>query len=306
MSDSGRLAASLAALRSKQLFFLCGAPKSGTTWMQLLLDSHPNVVCSGEGHFCDQLLPRLIDAFNHYNGIVDGKNKTIFSDLRGYPLFRTEHVLYLLATAIALTLGEQAADAATLAVGEKTPDNGHHLPVLAVLFPHAKFIHVIRDGRDCAVSCWFHNQRLTPDWLAQTFPTQDDFFTEYARDWVKYLRAGQEFAAKEPHRYREIRYEDVLADTPREAARLFAFLGVPATDDVVRACCAGTSFESLSRGRTRGEEDRGSFFRRGIAGDWRSHMSGAAAEGFERIAGEWLSRYGYTDGDPGIRARASA
>lgn len=305
MSDPGRLPAALAALRSKQLFFLCGAPKSGTTWTQLLLDAHPHVVCSGEGHFCDHLLPRLIDAFNLHNRIVDGKNKAIFNDIRGYPLFRTDHVFYLLATALALMLGEQGAAAATLAVGEKTPDNGLHLPLLATLFPQARFIHVIRDGRDRAVSCWFHNQRVTPEWLGQAFASQDAFFTECAKEWVRYLRAGQEFGTKEPHRYREIRYEDVLADAPREAARLFEFLGVPATDEVVRACCAGTTFESLSRGRERGDEDRGSFFRKGVAGDWRSHMSDAAAKSFESIAGEWLTRYRYSAGNSGLRARAS-
>ena len=46
-------------LRSKQIFFIGGTAKSGTTWVQLLLDAHPEVSCNGEGHFLDNLKPAL-------------------------------------------------------------------------------------------------------------------------------------------------------------------------------------------------------------------------------------------------------
>jgi hypothetical protein len=293
MFDLRTLAAAAARLRSKQIFFLCGAPKSGTTWLQVLLDAHPSIVCNGEGHFCDQLLPALHDALANYNGMITAKNRTIFGDLRGYPLFRPEHELYLLATAMSLSFGEQADDPALVAIGEKSPDNIRFLPVLDRLFPRAKFIHIIRDGRDGAVSCWFHNQRLTPDWVSQNFATMDDFVARYAQEWEQAVRAGREFAAQRPGHFLEVRYEDMIADTPAVAMRVFAFLGVAADDDRVRDCCARGSFEALSHGRARGEEDRGSFFRKGAVGDWRLHLSAAAVQHFERTAGDWLARLGY-------------
>src|ERR1700722_16518864 len=49
--DYEALSAEIAALRRKQLFFIGGAAKSGTTWLQLLLDRHPAISCNGEGHF---------------------------------------------------------------------------------------------------------------------------------------------------------------------------------------------------------------------------------------------------------------
>lgn len=288
-----RLAAGLETLRSKQVFFLCGAPKSGTTWLQIMLDAHPAIVCNGEGHFCDQLLPALGEAISRHNGVIAEKNRTIFGELRGYPLFRPEHALFLLGIAISLTLGEQAAASNVVAVGEKSPDNIRFLPVLARLFARAKFIHVIRDGRDGAVSCWFHNQRVTPGWAERNFAGMDEFVARYAVEWEQTLRAGRDFAAARPRHYLEIRYEDMVADTVTALTRAFAFLGVPADDAMLRACSARGAFESLSGGRRRGEEDRNSFFRKGAVGDWRAHLSESAAARFAQAAGQWLSALGY-------------
>ena len=49
--------AALAALTGKQMFFIGASPRTGTTWLQLLLDAHPDISCRGEGHFFDSLKP---------------------------------------------------------------------------------------------------------------------------------------------------------------------------------------------------------------------------------------------------------
>ncbi|MFP6691035.1 MAG: sulfotransferase, partial [Alphaproteobacteria bacterium] len=43
------------AVYAKPLFFICGAIKSGTTWLQLMLDAHPDIACRGEGHLPNML-----------------------------------------------------------------------------------------------------------------------------------------------------------------------------------------------------------------------------------------------------------
>jgi hypothetical protein len=57
--DFDALHDAVAHVRQKQLFFVGGAPKSGTTWLQLMLNGHPEISCTGEGHFPDRLLPAL-------------------------------------------------------------------------------------------------------------------------------------------------------------------------------------------------------------------------------------------------------
>ena len=55
--------------------------KSGTTWVQLLLDAHPNISCNGEGHFMDVLADHLVNALDRYNEYIDGKNMTLFDQI---------------------------------------------------------------------------------------------------------------------------------------------------------------------------------------------------------------------------------
>ena len=59
MYDYRRQHAQILEILEKRIFFVGGAMKSGTTWLQLSLDAHPHLSCGGEGHFTNQLAPRL-------------------------------------------------------------------------------------------------------------------------------------------------------------------------------------------------------------------------------------------------------
>jgi Sulfotransferase domain len=65
----------------------------------------------------------------------------------------------------------------------------------------------------------------------------------------------------------------MLAGAESVAARLFGFLGVAADDPLVATCVARTSFAAVSGGRAAGAARDGSFFRKGVAGDWRSTLT---------------------------------
>src|SRR4029077_9007265 len=68
--DFRAMHAQIGALLDKQIFFLGGAVKSGTTWLQALLDAHPQVSCTGENHFVDCLSPRLKKSLEEFNRIL--------------------------------------------------------------------------------------------------------------------------------------------------------------------------------------------------------------------------------------------
>jgi hypothetical protein len=61
----------------------------------------------------------------------------------------------------------------------------------------------------------------------------------------------------------------------------------------VTRCIEAASFEKLSKGRKRGEEDPSSFFRKGVAGDWKHVFTQREKEAFDREAGDLLARLGY-------------
>jgi hypothetical protein len=291
--DYETLHAEITALRNKQLFFVGGAPKSGTTWLQILLDQHPAISCSGEGHFPTALIPRLFSAASEYNRHIAWKNETVFSEMAGYPQLAQKHVAYLVASAIALQLSAQPHDPAIRHIGEKTPDNVRYFPMLQGAFPGAKFVQIVRDGRDCAVSGWFHNLRATPEWTRNTFASIDAYVDNFAQEWAENVSAGSHFGAARPHSYLAIRYEDLVADPAPVLERLLAFLGATAEPDTIATCLAAGSFERLSGGRSPGNENRDSFFRKGLPGDWRNHLTARTKHAFEAKAGEWLTQYGY-------------
>ena len=195
---------------SKQLFFVCGAIKSGTTWLQLMLDAHPEITCRGEGHLVNYLLPSLGKALQKYNKEIRLKNNSIFKEIKGFPRFGTPHHFALFQSAVGLLLAHYDRENIRF-IGEKTPDNVLYLPSLGRLFPNAQFLHVIRDGRDCAVSGWFHNLRISKEWAESEFGDFAAFAEHYAQGWAKNLRAGREFGARNSERYCEIRYEDLLS-----------------------------------------------------------------------------------------------
>jgi hypothetical protein len=71
-------------------------------------------------------------------------------------------------------------------------------------------------------------------------------------------------------------------------------LGVEASQALLAGCLTQASFAKFSSGRSPGEENRLSFFRKGVVGDWRNHFSAEANAVFRERAGAWLDRLGYS------------
>lgn len=294
MMDFDAMHAAIAAMREKQLFFIGGSVKSGTTWLQMLLDAHPEIACKGEGHFMNELAPALNAVLQKHNKYLRWKNRTIFGELDGYPGFSADQTVYLLTASITLLLHGQIRDRGDVrVVGEKTPDNLHHFRFLAAMFPKARFVHVVRDGRDCAVSGWYHNLRATPEWTEKTYGTIDAYIPRFAEIWAKEMAEAEDFRRRAPGRCLTVRYEDLSAAPEATLAPVLRFLGVADDAGILAACCAAGAFERLSGGRPRGQEDQGSFFRKGEVGDWRNHFDAPLNAAFQRTAGAWLDRFGY-------------
>jgi len=94
-----------------------------------------------------------------------------------------------------------------------------------------------------------------------------------------------------------VRYEDLLEDGPSALGRvLSAYLGEPVDESRVREAYARYHFRNVT-GRRPGEEDRASFARKGVAGDWKNHFTPDACDIFMRHAGDLLVELGYEHDD---------
>lgn len=101
---------------------------------------------------------------------------------------------------------------------EKTPQHLQHLGNISKLFPSAKFIHIIRDGRDCAASLERRFKRL---------PAHSIF------RWKNVVRDGRKQGAELGDKYMEVKYEAVTEDPELWMRRICEFVGLPFHEDVL-------------------------------------------------------------------------
>lgn len=159
--------------------------------------------------------------------------------------------------------------------GDKTPAYARHLPVLRLLFPRAQFVHIVRDGRDVALSTF----RMP--WGAKNAYAA-------AVDWVESLELVREFSSGLPaDQWHEFQYETLLKDPGRVAAGLIDFLGIDDADGMLLRFVASRMGDDLWDAN---------------CGKWRTGMPPRQVGMFESVARGWLERFGY---DVGAERRAA-
>jgi hypothetical protein len=172
-------------------------------------------------------------------------------------------------------------------VGDKTPDYVLKMHTLHTLWPAAKFVHLIRDGRDVCLSLLDWKRKAAK--LAKRYPTwADQPVATAAKFWERHVRLGRETGRElGPELYHEVRYEELVAQPEQECAALCAFLGVPYEPGMLR----------FYEGRTRAEPglDAKNAWRPITPGlrDWRIQMPAENVERFEATERDLLDELGY-------------
>ncbi len=270
----------------RDVFFVIGCQKSGTTWVERLLNSHPSVCCMGEGHFSDVAGPMLEQVAKLYNDDARTNYRLSAEGLFAVArLFADQVLSQYLATC------EHPEE--IRAIGDRTPEGAIGVPALDALYPGARFIHIIRDGRDGAVSGWAQLRRQGDVGKFSGFAEYALYFAK--SHWVPYITRARQSATRLAGRYLELRYETLQAEPAVQTRRMLAFLGVDASDEIVGACVDAASFRVLSGGRNPGEEDPKSHYRKGIVGDWQNHFDDETHSRFLQEAGNLLREIGYAD-----------
>lgn len=290
--------------------FVVGCPRSGTTLLQRVLDAHPDVaICpetfwipyyfknrvglAPDGTVTEELSRRLFDYYKFY------RMKLGWDHLMSIRLI-DETISYSAFVSRMFDLYGEGRGKPL--VGDKTPDYVRNIPTLHGLWPNAKFVHLIRDGRDVGLSATQWKRK------AETFR---GLYTTWGEDpvstaalwWEWHVRLGREGGrALDPSRYLEIRYETLVANPDDECARLCAFLGLAHDPAMLR----------FHEGRTASGLDAKGAWLPVTAGlrDWRTQTPAADVERFEAAAGGLLEELGYPRADqrptPEAMSRAAA
>ena len=264
----------LAAFAARQLFFIGGAPRSGTTWLQQILDAHPEVSCQGEGLFWKHLAVPMENMMAARRQALVEKNTAIFQHTGGYKLPGDEDTEHLIGTAILLALQRQCAGKTCKAIGEKTPENVFFFPRLKQLFPGAKFIGLMRDPRDVLASAWHFFRAGGAEDDAAKFAFIQSALPSLNAGTRQMLALAQEF----PSDSAVVTYEGLRTSPAPIIASLFRLIGVADDEEVVQNCLTQTAFATQTSGRAAGSTSNGAFLRSGVAGTWRTTISPAMNE----------------------------
>lgn len=306
-------------------FFVVGRGKSGTSWLMRTFDAHPEILCRGEGRFFGKDWERE-DLKDEQVGVPP---RSLYGAIRESEYLRRwiersvwsrsedpeQHLAGVTRAASEYFLEQKLAESGKSIVGDKTPLlTPDFIRDIAEVYPDAKVIHIVRDGRDVTVSAVHHKWNKSKDQGGSLIMSQKDIerreayrrapeatsmFSEdelrgRARAWSEFVgQAVNDGPALLGDNYAEVRYEDLLERPENEIQRLLSFLGAESGEKTVKHCVQKTSFEKLSKGRKPGEEDATSFFRKGIAGDWKNVFTERDREIFGEVAGDLLSRLGY-------------
>ena len=210
----------------KNIVFLVGCPRSGTTWLQKLLASHPKIRSGEESHFFSLYVGPQLRSWK------DQKTRHFREGLghaAGPPAyFREEEFLAILKNYLTALLkpvidGLQSDELFL----EKTPSHALYIPEIKELLPDSQFIHLIRDCRDVVASL----VTASRSWGASWAPSNAKLA---AAMWAQHVEAVNAAAKNlSPHEFCELRYENLWSAPLDTLKRLIEFLGIPWNDDSI-------------------------------------------------------------------------
>ncbi len=285
--------------------FIVGCPRSGNTLLQRIVDAHPDIAVISQTRW----IPGWFEKRRGLTpeGLV---TRQLVDELLGYDKFAKlkigrEELEKLIGHSEQIPYSEFVAGIFDLygqrqgkrLVGDKTPRYARFIRTLHALWPKAKFVHIIRDGRDVCLSVldWEKADRGP----ARFASWSEDPVTTVALWWEAYLHLGREAGASlDPGLYHEVRYEALVSEPAKECEKLCSFLDLPYDDAMLR----------FHEGRTKMKPglDAKKAWRPVTSGlrDWRSQMPAGDVEHFEAAVGDLLDELGYARAVPHPSAEA--
>ena len=280
--------------------FVVGMNRSGTTLLRMMLDAHPDLTLPPETHFLPTLIkaakandatPELmLEAMKSHRewGDFDFSDDEVLGWFRGLDELDPGAAARCFYEAYAKREGKPR-------YGEKTPKYVRNMPLIQRALPEARFVHVIRDGRDVALSVMDRTVR--------------EHFTHplVIERWRKKVVKAQDIAPRLNH-YIEIRYEDLILDTEPVLRKVCDFIELDYDPQMLtyhltaaeRLAEMARDMPETERRPARPGEDRLKAHaltteppKKERIGVWRNELDEADQVAFESVAHQFLTDLGY-------------
>jgi hypothetical protein len=279
-----------------------GCPRSGTTLLAVMLDSHPKVAVPPETAFLPELCKlasrepaalreRFFDLVTTDRWGVSNWND-LGLDREHFRQRLVELSEFSITAGLRVLFGMYADRAGKPLYGEKTPADASFMPGIATLLPEARFVHIVRDPRDVVLSLGRTSVGLGVE--------------QAARQWATIVATARAARGHVAHLH-EVRYEDLLAEPEARLRAICAFLDLEYSARMLDHRASGARHVAQLRDRplpdgratvphalrAKLHENLTQPIRADRAGGWRDAMSAADRAKVEAIAGPLMRELGY-------------
>jgi Tfp pilus assembly protein PilF len=214
-----RWAATGESLQPWQRFaILCGHPRSGTTLLEQMLDSHPGVMTAEETHILhDEAYLPLSRGFSAEASLLEVLESAPISRLRQS---RANYFRFA-----EMYLGKTIGDKTLV---DKNPALNVLIPAAVRIFPEAKFLIALRDPRDVCLSCFM--QPLSPNPVSSAYLSLEGTVGQY----LSVMGFWRTLLPRLRNPFLEVRYEELVDDLEGTSRKVLGFLGIPWDERVMR------------------------------------------------------------------------
>lgn len=274
--------------------FIIGMPRSGTKLLRNLLNRHSRIaIPDAETEF----LPWLAQHAGDFGDLTQQASFDLFYERvtkASFFIYRRDEGRCPSARRWQEACGEfdaaalfealvridvDASPESDIIWGDKSPSYIRHVPLIASLYPHARFIHIVRDARDYCLSI---NKAWGKDMLRA------------AQRWADDVDAASKSLRALPNPHLLVRYEDLLAEPGAVLGRICDFLGVGFEQDMLTLDRPSENLGD-AKGQTRIVTDN--------LGKFKRNLPERTLRRIEEIAGGVLQNHGYSLLLPNVRPR---
>lgn len=266
--------------------FVLGSQRSGTTMLRLMLNNHPKLAIPHESAFITIYYKRLAS----YGDLCRQDNvRRLLDDVARHPLVQRGKLIPDPEAVLARPIHSYSdfVDAVFRSYaeargksrwGDKTPFYTPDIDVIRCIFPRAKIVHLVRDGRDVVLS------QKSIEWMSSNLP-------KLVLDWQWKTTIAHKVGAVMGNDFLEVRYEDLVCRPEEILRRICAFIGEDYAPEMLNYSSnaeAVVPSESLRWHRNSVQPPDPAQLQK-----WKKRLSKAERVVFEQLAGETLDLFGY-------------
>lgn len=268
-------------------FFVLGSMKSGTTWLAESINYHPDFLCFIEILVMTDIRDAILQALTNSNNFTEKTHKQLLHEFDFYDHSFDWDDLYDVLKVLWRNMIYRAPKDAKF-YGEKSPNYLDVIEEIYQVYPNAKYVHIVRDPRDVALSYYEHTQRQKrtetdpfnqPDYF---WREQDSIMMDHIMTWKKQQSAVERMKQRFPQSFLTVRYEDMSAHTIK---KVIEFIGGNASIEWAQTVMNITNVNT----RPKAED---SFFRFGKSGNWKD-LNEHLISYMNVSLGQWLETYKY-------------